>query len=398
MTATNPEAPPLRVAVIGYSFMGRIHTQAWLTAGRFFDLGTRVEVAAVCGRDATAAAEFAERFGIPRVFTDWRDVVADPGIDVVDICTPGDTHAEIAIAALDAGTHVLCEKPLANSVADAERMTEAAEAAAARGVRSLVGFNYRRTPALALARRLVEQGRIGEIRHIRATYLQDWIADPAFPLVWRLRADVAGSGALGDIGAHIVDLAAHVTGHRLSGVSALTETFVKQRPLAGSSAGLAATADGVGGEARMGEVTVDDAVVVIARTDRGALATFEATRFATGRRNAMAIEVNGSRGSFRFDFERMNELEFHDHTLPAAEHGFRRILATERDHPYAGSWWPPGHGLGYEQTFVHEVADFATAIVAGTPVEPSFRDGLYVQRVLDAIAHSAANDAAWSAV
>lgn len=397
MTACPPEASPLRVAIIGYSFMGTIHAQAWLTAGRFFDIGARIEVAAVCGRDSAAAARFAERFDIARVVTDWRDVISDPEINVVDICTPGDTHAEIAIAALEAGKHVLCEKPLANSKAEAQQMAEAADAAASRGVQALVGFNYRRTPALGLARQLIEQGRIGEIRHIRAKYLQDWIADPHFPLVWRLRSEIAGSGALGDLGAHIVDLAAYVTGHRLSGVSALTETFVKQRPLADRSAGLGASTDLADG-AQLGDVTVDDAVVVIARTDHGALATFEATRFATGSKNALTLEVNGSSGSLRFDFERMNELEFHDHSLPAAEHGFRRVLATEPDHPYAGAWWPPGHGLGYEQTFVHEVADLARAIVTGIPIQPSFRDGLYVQRVLDAIEQSSTNDAAWSAV
>jgi predicted dehydrogenase len=227
----------------------------------------------------------------------------------------------------------------------------------------------------------VEEGRIGDIRHIRAVYMQDWIADPDFPLVWRLDKDTAGSGALGDIGAHIIDLATFLTGHRLTGVTGLTETFVTRRPkLAELTGGLTAK-----GSAEYGEVTVDDAAAWVGRTDRGALATFEATRFAVGRKNAMRIELNGSKGSLAFDFERMNELEFFDSTLPAVENGFRRILVTEPEHPYVAAWWPPGHGLGYEHAFTHEVHDFVDAIVAGRDPEPSFADGLAVQQVLAAI-------------
>jgi predicted dehydrogenase len=372
----------LNVAVAGYAFMGRIHTSGWAQAAKFF--GTPARVTHVIGRNRENTQAFADAFGIPNVLTDWRDAVADPDIHVVDVCTPGDSHVDIAIGALEAGKHVLCEKPLANSVAGAERMVAAAEAARGRGVRSMVGFSYRRTPALAYARQLVQEGRIGDIRHIRAVYLQDWIADPEFPLVWRLDKDAAGSGALGDVGAHIIDLAAFLTGHRLTGVSGLTETFVKTRPkLAEQTGGLTAK-----GSAEHGEVTVDDAAVWIARTDKGALATFEATRFAVGRKNAMRIELNGSKGSLAFDFERMNELEFFDFTQPAAENGFRRILVTEPEHPYVGAWWPAGHGLGYEHTFTHEVRDFVDAIVAGTDPEPSFADGLAVQKVLTAIESS----------
>jgi predicted dehydrogenase len=373
--------------------MGTAHTHAWQTAPRFFDLDADIELAVVVGRDELAVRRFADRFGIPDVETDWRRAVARDDIDVIDICAPGRLHSEIAIAALAAGKHVLCEKPLANSVDEAELMTAAAEQANAAGVRSMVGFSYRRTPALAYARRLVEEGRIGDIRHIRALYLQDWIVDPDFPLVWRLVKEQAGSGALGDLGAHIIDLAQYLTGHTLAGVSALTETFVKRRPLPTASAGLAAT----GGE-EFGDVSVDDAAVVIARTEEGALATFEATRFATGRKNAMRIEINGSRGSIAFDFERMNELEFIDATLPAEENGFRRILVTEPTHPYVGAWWPAGHGLGYEHTFVHQVKDFAEAIAHGTYPRPSFSDGLQVQRVLDAVERSAAHNASWMPV
>ncbi len=314
---------------------------------------------------------------------------------MIDICTPGDTHPEIAIAALRAGKHVLCEKPLANTVADAEQMAAAAREAAGRGVRSMVGFNYRRVPALAYARDLVDEGLVGDVRHIRAQYLQDWIVDPEFPLVWRLQQDRAGSGALGDIGAHVIDLARFVTGHRLVGVAATMQTFVPRRPLPGASAGLAATG-AVGAE--LGDVTVDDAAAFVGRTDGGAMAVVEATRFATGRKNAMRLEVNGSRGSLAFDFEAMNELHVYDGTVPAVGAGFRRILVTEPEHPYLEAWWPPGHGLGYEHTFVHEIADFVRDVGTGRDPSPSFADGLAVQRVLQAVEHSAADDSRWTAV
>lgn len=387
--------PPrqLGVAIIGHSFMGSIHAQAWQTAPRFFDLAAHIRLVVASGRNEAAVRGFAERFDIPAVERDWSAVLDRPEVDIVDICTPTGMHAEIAQAALKAGKHVLCEKPLANTLRDAERMAEAADTANAKGVYSMVGFNYRRTPALAYARQLIETGRIGDIRHIRAQYLQDWIVDPEFPLVWRLIKDQAGSGALGDIGAHIIDLAQYLTRQRLTGVSALTETFVASRPLPAASSGLSATTS-----SQRGKVTVDDAAVFIARTDGGALATFEATRFATGHKNALRIEINGSRGSLAFDFERLNELEYADATLPAAEAGFRRILVTEPTHPYLGAWWPPGHGLGYDHTFVHQIKDFADDIVHRRAPTPSFRDGLGVQRVLDAVERSAANGSAWTRV
>jgi predicted dehydrogenase len=387
------ETRPLRVAIIGYSFMGTIHAQAWTSASRFFELGVTPTLAVVCGRDADAAGAFARRFGIERVEADWREVVASPDIDVIDVCTPGHLHAEIAIAALAAGKHVLCEKPLANSLAEAEAMTIAAEEAEARGALSMVGFNYRRTPALAYARELVREGRLGDIRHIRAVYLQDWIVDEEFPLVWRLDKEKSGSGALGDLGAHIIDIAQFVSGHTISGVSAIMETFVATRPLPTAASGLSAT-----GGVERGEVTVDDAAIFIARTEQGALATFEATRFATGRKNAMRIEINGSRGSLNFDFEALNELWFFDLDLPDESAGFRRILVTEPGHPYAGAWWPAGHGLGYDHTFIHEIADFARGIAAGVPPEPTFRDGLQVQRVLTAVEESASHQSRWTDV
>jgi predicted dehydrogenase len=288
---------------------------------------------------------------------------------------------------------VLCEKPLANTVEEAEAMTTAAEAARAQGVRSMVGFTYRRVPAIALARRLVADGKIGDIRHVRAQYLQDWIVDPEAPLTWRLQKDKAGSGALGDIGAHIVDLTQYITGEQIIGVSALLETFVKERPLPESASGLS----GVGGTER-GEVTVDDATVFLGRFTGGAVATFEATRFATGRKNSIRIEINGSAGSLAFDFEEMNVLQVYDQTADPDLAGFTRVLVTEPSHPYVGAWWPAGHVLGYEHAFTHQVVDLLTAIAENRDPEPSFADGLAVQRVLGAIEESAAKNSVWTEI
>jgi len=384
---------PLRVAMIGHAFMGAAHSQAWRTAPHFFDLPLHPETALLVGRDAARTAAAADRLGWAATSTDWQDAVQRPDVDLVDVCTPGDTHAEIAIAALEAGKHVLCEKPLANSVAEAEAMVAAASRAAERGVRAMVGFTYRRVPAIALARQLVAEGRIGEVRHVRAAYLQDWIADPAAPMSWRLEADKAGSGALGDIGAHVVDLTQHITGEQVTGVSAALETFVKERPLPAAAGSLSGTA----GEGT-GSVTVDDAAVFLARFSGGGLATFEATRFALGRKNAIRIEVNGSLGSLAFDFEDMNVLEFFDGADPDETAGFRRIVVTEPGHPYVGAWWPAGHGLGYEHAFTHQVVDLVGALAAGEQPTPSFADGLAVQRVLDAVQRSAADRSVWTPV
>jgi predicted dehydrogenase len=288
---------------------------------------------------------------------------------------------------------VICEKPLANTVAEAELMVRAADAAASRGIAAMVAFNYRRVPAVAYARALVAEGRLGEIRHVRGQYLQDWIADASFPLVWRLQKERAGSGSLGDIGAHVIDAAEYVTGQRFDEVSATLHTFVTQRPLASTSVGLSA----VGGD-DTGEVTVDDAALVTGRMTGGALATIEATRFATGRKNAMRLEVNGSLGSIAFDFESMNELNFYDANDPGRDAGFRRIYVTEPDHPYAAAWWPPGHGLGYDHAFVNELGDFLTDLAEGRRPQPSFEDGLHLQRVLDASERSSDNGSAWTPV
>jgi predicted dehydrogenase len=383
----------LGVGMVGYAFMGAAHSQAWRTAGRFFDLPLQPDMAVLCGRNAAATTAAAQRMGWRTTETDWKALLRRDDVQLVDVCTPGDTHAEIAVAALEAGKHVLCEKPLANTVDEARAMVAAAERAQARGVRSMVGFNYRRVPAVALARRLVEQGRIGQVRHVRAVYLQDWIVDPEFPLVWRLQAERAGSGALGDIGAHIVDMTQFVTGDRLTGVSALTETFITERPLPEASSGLSAS-----GSAERGPVTVDDAALFLGRFAGGAIASFEATRFATGRKNAIRWEINGSAGSLAFDFESMNELSFYDGTEDPETAGFRRILVTEPTHPYAGAWWPPGHLLGYEHSFTHEVVDLLRDLAAGTDPTPSFADGLQVQLVLDAVVRSAQSGSGWQAI
>ncbi|MFF0188188.1 Gfo/Idh/MocA family protein [Streptomyces sp. NPDC005244] len=416
--------PPLRVGMVGYAFMGAAHSQGWRTAGRVFDLPLRPVLAAVCGRDGAAVRAMADRHGWAAAETNWRALIARDDVDLVDICTPGDSHAEIAVAALAAGKHVLCEKPLANTVAEAETMAAAAATALGHGRLSMVGFNYRRLPATVLARSMVAEGRLGALRHVRVTYLQDWLVDPDFPLTWRLRREVAGSGALGDLGAHIVDLAQFLAGEPLGGVSALTETFVRSRPWpAGASSGLSGVPEpdsGAGGagagtgsvsgtgpdegstgsvhRSGSGAVTVDDAALFTARFASGALASFEASRFATGRKNALRIELNGERGSLAFDLERLNELSYHDHTEPATHAGFRRILVTEPDHPYLDAWWPPGHGLGYEHTFVHQARDLVRAIAAGRPPTPSFADGLQVQRVLAAVEESAEKNSVYTPI
>ena len=359
----------LRVAMIGYQFMGRAHANAWRQVGRFFELPVEVELAVVCGRRRIEVEKAAEKLGFAAAATAWEEVVRRKDVDIVDVCTPGDSHAEIAIAAAEAGKAVLCEKPLANNVGDAARMRDAVRRAR---VTNGVCHNYRRAPAVALAKRLLEEGRLGRIHHWRGTYLQDWIVDPAFPRVWRLEKAHAGSGALGDIGSHSIDLARHLVGE-IAEVSGLLETFVPERPLP----------EGRG----MGKVDVDDAALALVRFENGAIGTIEGTRFAPGRKNFNRFEVNGSRGSLAFDLERMNELELYEEA--GAESGFRTILATDPSHPYAGAWWPPGHILGYEHTFVHTVHDFVQALAGGSPMSPDFEDGLANQRVLDAIERSA---------
>jgi predicted dehydrogenase len=368
--------------MVGYAFMGRAHSQAWRTVGHVFDLPLLPRMAAICGRDAAAVAAAAASLGWAAWETDWKRLVDRDDVELVDVCTPGSSHADISIAALEAGKHVLCEKPLANNVDEARAMARAAERAAGRGVRAMVGFNFRRVPAVVLARRLVAEGRLGTIRHVRGAYLAGALIDPEFPLIWRLRADQAGSGALGDLGAHAIDLAQYVTGDQIVGVSAMTETFVKERPLPG------------GGR---GEVTVDDAALFIARFGGGALATFEATRFAAGHKEGLRVEVNGDRGSLVWELDHLNELSFFDATEERALQGFRRVEVNEQEHPYIPAWWFT-HALGYENTFTHQARDLLEAIAAGEDPLPSFADGLQVQQVLDAVLRSAASGSNWTVV
>lgn len=383
----------LRVAMIGYGFMGAAHSQGWRTAPRVFDLPADAEMAVIVGRDAAAVAKAASKWGWAESATDWREVIARDDIDVVDIVTPGDSHAEIAIAALDAGKHVLCEKPLANTVAEAEAMAAAADRAAARGVKAMVGFTYRRVPAVTFLRQLIAEGVVGRIAHVRASYRQDWLVDPDMPLAWRLQKEHAGSGALGDIGAHAIDLVEFVTGMDVEQVSGVLDTIVKQRPLLGSGSGLSGKA-----AAGYGQVTVDDIAIFTGRLGSGALASFEATRFATGRKNALAIEISGDKGALAFDLEDLNSIQFYDRTAPADQQGFRKILVTEPVHPYVAAWWPAGHMLGYEHGFSHQVKDLVEGIVRNTDPHPTFADGLRVQRVLDAVERSSNNDSVWTRV
>jgi predicted dehydrogenase len=361
----------INIGMVGYGFMGKAHSNAYRQANPFFRPALKPVMKAICGRDEAAVKEAAETFGWEQYETSWEKLIARPDIEVIDISSPGDTHRDIAVAAAAAGKHILCEKPLANTLAEAQEMLAAVEKA---GVKHLINFNYRRVPAVRLAKRLIDEGVLGQVRHWRATYLQDWLVDPEFPLDWRLRRERAGSGALGDIASHIVDLARFLVGE-ISEVVGMTETFVKERPLPDA-----------GGE--RGVVTVDDAAAFLARFENGVFGTFEATRFATGRQNYQRFEINGSRGSLAFNFERMNELEFFSLDDPDYAQGFRTILVTEGVHDYVSAWWPPGHGLGYEHAFVHAVADFLNTIAQDEMPQPSFVDGVRCQAVLEAVSTS----------
>lgn len=374
---TNPNTTStgtIGVGMVGYGFMGRAHSQALRNVASVFDLPLAPRMVSLCGRDEAQVSASAQRLGWDGYDTDWRELIARDDIDLVIVGTPGHTHAEIAIAALDAGKHVLCEKPLANTVADARLMVEAAARAEQRGVRSMVAHNYRRVPALEMARGLIADGRLGEIRQVRGMYLQDWLVDPEAPLVWRLQSELAGSGALGDIGSHVIDIAQHVLGDRLVDISAITGTMVDERPLP----------DGSG----RGAVTVDDVALVIGHFAGGALASFEATRMATGMKNALRLEVHGSTGAFAFDLERLDELQVLDNTAEGPS-GFRRVLVTNADDPWMRAWWPPGHIIGWEHTFVHQLHDLLADIAAERSPHPSFAEGLALQQVLDAVLQSA---------
>ena len=373
----SPNPKTLGVAMIGYAFMGKAHSNAWRNVASYFDV-PEFERKVLVGRDAAGVKEAAGRYGWAETATDWRTVIERDDIHLVDICAPGWMHAEIAIAALEAGKHVLLEKPLANTLAEAEAMTAAARKARAENVQSMVGFNYRRVPALALAKELISEGRLGTVRHVRAAYLQDWLADETSPMTWRLKKETAGSGALGDIASHAIDQVLFLLGDQVTEVSGRTHTFTAHRPArAGAATGLE-------------EVTVDDAAWATLSLASGAIASVEVSRVATGQKNSLKLEIYGDKGSLLFDLENLNELGFLDATVPVREQGFRRILVNEPEHPYMEAWWPQGHVIGWEHTFTHEIRDFLLAIDSGTQPSPSFEDGLAVQRVLNAIEESAA--------
>lgn len=369
-------ARTFRVGLIGYRFMGKAHSNAWRQAPRFFNLKANVELHTLCGRHAASVQAARAQLGWQNAATDWQEVVESPLIDIVDIGAPNDLHAEIAIAAARNGKHILCEKPLALNVKQAEAMLAAAQKAK---VVHMVCHNYRRIPAMALAKKMIGEGALGKIFHFHARYAQDWLVDPEFPINWRLQKETSGSGANGDINAHIIDLGRYLVGE-FKEVCGLLNTFVLERPLAEALAK---------GARKMGKVTVDDAAMFIGRMENGVLANLEATRFAAGRKNHIEIEINGSKGSLYFDFEDMNRLKFFNGDDPKDRQGFRDILVTERGvQPYIANWWPPGHLIGYEHTFVHTVADFVNACVEGKPVQPTFEDGLKNQRVLAAVEES----------
>jgi predicted dehydrogenase len=370
-------ARTLRVGLIGYRFMGKAHSNAWRQAPHFFNLKANVELHTICGRNAAGVQAARAQFGWQNSTKDWKEVVESPLIDIVDIGAPNHLHAEIAIAAARNGKHVLCEKPLALNVKQAEAMLAAAQKAK---IVHMVCHNYRRIPALALAKKMMGEGVLGKIFHFHARYAQDWLVDPEFPINWRLQKETSGSGANGDINAHIIDLGRYLVGE-FKEVCGLLHTFVTERPLADVLAK---------GARKMGRVTVDDAAMLIGRMENGVLANLEATRYASGRKNHIEIEINGSKGSLYFDFEDMNRLKFFNGDDPKDRQGFRDILVTERGgvQPYVGNWWPPGHLIGYEHTFVHTVADFVNACVDGKPVAPTFEDGLKNQRVLAAVEES----------
>ncbi len=372
-------ARTFRVGLIGYKFMGRAHSNAWRQAPKFFDLKANVEMHTICGRDAAGVQAARAKLGWQFAATDWREVVESPLIDLVDIGAPNFAHAEMAIAALKNGKHVLCEKPLGRDLKECEAMLTAAKKS---GCVHMVCHNYRRIPAIALAKRLMDEGALGRIYHFRARYAQERLADPEFPLDWRLQKETSGGGVPGDIGSHIVDLARYLVGE-FTQVCGLVHTFIPERPRADLLAK---------GTRKLGKVTVPDTTAFIGWMTGGVMASLEATKYALGRRNQITLEINGSKGSLYFDFENMNNLKFYNGDDPKDRQGFRDILVTQRDgvQPYVANWWPPGHGLGYEHTFVHTVADFVNACADGKSVHPTFEDGWKNQRVLTAVEESSA--------
>lgn len=376
-------AQKVNVGLIGYKFMGKAHTNGYRQAPVFFSLDAEPVLKTICGRNEAAVKAAAQQWSWQSYETSWEKLVKRDDIHLVDVSTANDTHRDIAVAAAENKKHVFCEKPLAMNVKQAREMLAAAEEAK---VVHAVCFNYRRVPAVAFAKKLIEEGKLGAIYHFRGTYLQDWIMDPKFPMVWRLDKNTAGSGAHGDLNAHIIDLARYLVGE-FDAVVGLDKTFIKKRPLSAAD-----MEGGLGARAAKGsaEVTVDDATLFLAKFKNGAIGSFEATRFAAGRRNFNRFEVNGSKGSIVFNLERLDELQYYNCDDPAGLQGFRTILTTEGAHPYVGAWWPPAHNIGYEHTFIHTIADLMQAIAKKKQASPSFVDGVKCQEILDAVSKSIA--------
>ena len=380
--------PTINVCLIGQKFMGRTHSNAMLKVAKFFDLPLIPVMHTIVGRNKAELEEFRERWGWKNATTDLKGAVNNPEIGLVDVGTPNNVHAEHTIMALEAGKHVSCEKPLAGSLSEARQMRDAARKAKGK---TFVWYNYRRVPAVALAYQFARAGKLGRIYHVRAAYLQDW-AGPDVPLIWRFQKSVAGSGSHGDLNAHIIDMARFITGDEFTEiVGALAETFIKERPVpeSGSKGGIAG---GASGSAKMGKSDVDDAMLFLARMKSGAVASFEATRQATGNQNANRIEINGDKGAIRFNFEDMNHLEFYDATLPRKQQGWTNIMVTHGgDHPYVANWWPDAHIIGYEHGFINQLADMMKVLGGKVPEVPlpDFEDAYKTQLVLEAAMQAA---------
>ena len=378
----------LNFAMVGHGFMGKAHSYALLATPFFFNTGIEPVRKVIVGRSEQKAKQAADSFGWEEYSTDWREAVCRPDIDAVSIVTPPNTHAAIAIAAANAGKHIFCEKPFTIGVGEAESALDAVQSSK---VKHMLGFNYRRVPALGLAKQLIESGRLGKIYHFRAAYLQDWIMDPLFPRIWKLNRAIAGSGPHHELNSHIIDLALYLVGE-IRGVVGMEETFIKERQSFTSSVELSTMLTASSSSEQTEKVDVEDACAFLARFSCGAMGTFESTRFASGRRNHNRIEVNGAKGSVYFDLESMNRLHYYNAEDPGDVPGFRSIQVNEGCHPYIDHWWPPGHAIGYENTFVNQYADFLQAIADDTIPEPGFEVGLENQKILEAVTSSIANN------
>jgi predicted dehydrogenase len=368
-------AKPLNIGMIGYGFMGRAHSNAYRKVNNFFELEYRPVLKAACARSADKIKPFADKWGYESIETDWRKIVDRKDIDLIDICTPNNTHSEIAIAAAGVGKMILCEKPLAMNGREASKMVDAVEKAK---VPNMVWYNYRRVPAVTLAKQLIDEGKLGRIFHYRAKFLQDWTISPELPQggtgLWRLDVAAAGSGVTGDLLAHCIDTAMWQNGS-IDRVNAMTETFVKERRhnLTG----------------KVEKVGIDDACAFLARFSNGSLATFESTRYARGHKALYTFEINGEHASIFWDLHDLHRLQYFDHRDQGLTRGWRNIHVSDGDHPYMGKWWVPGLQIGYEHTFVHQVADFLEGLAKGKPAQPDFRSAYQTQLVLDAVLRSA---------